>query len=151
MLRPWGWKCQVLPKWNTWQPSMALCDGRWNWGKRSQVRKGRRASSHFWVRLRQRSSALITEGQLAAAGAEHSSFMRSSPHSDLGGRGKPETTWRGEQIRSRNIHLVGRRGFPEEGPKLRETQLALTCHASSFQALGKCNYFFPSLVQNFPT
>lgn len=37
MLRSWGWKCQVLPKWNTWQPSMALCDGRWNWGKRSQV------------------------------------------------------------------------------------------------------------------
>lgn len=37
VLRPWGWKCQVLPKWNTWQPSMALCDGRLNWGKRSQV------------------------------------------------------------------------------------------------------------------
>lgn len=37
MLRPWGWKCQVLPKWNTWQPSMARCDGRRTWGKRSHA------------------------------------------------------------------------------------------------------------------
>lgn len=37
VLRPWGWKCQVLPKRNTWQPSVALCDGRQTWGKRSQA------------------------------------------------------------------------------------------------------------------
>lgn len=37
MLRPRGWKCQVLPKWNSWQPSVALCDRRWSWGKRSQA------------------------------------------------------------------------------------------------------------------
>lgn len=49
---------------------------------------------------------------------------------------------------SRNTSLVGRKGILEEGQKLRETQLVLTCHASSFQRdvchrnLAKHNYFF---------
>lgn len=37
VLRPWGWKCQALPKWNTWQLSSASCVGRQTWGKRSQA------------------------------------------------------------------------------------------------------------------
>lgn len=157
MLRPWGWKCQVLPKWNIWQPSMALCDGRRTWGKRSQAPRVEGPPAISESRVRQRSSALIAEGQLAAAGAEHLSFRRSSPHTDLSGREKPGTTWRGEQTRSRNIFLAGRKGFPEEGSKLRETQLALTCHVSSFQAavchmnLGKCSYFPLHPIQNYPT
>lgn len=93
-----------LFKWNTWQLSMAQCDGRWTRGKRHQA-LGAEGTPAISESVRQRSSALIVEGWLAAAGAEHLSFMRSSPHTDLSGRENLETTWRGEQTRSRNTCL----------------------------------------------
>lgn len=153
MLRPWGWKCQVLPKWNTWQPSVALCDRRWTWGKRSQA--PRAEGPQLFLGSSQAEEQC--PGCRAGGWVERLSFRRSSPHTDLGGRGKPETKWRGEQMRIRNSWQAGSKGFPEEGPKLKETQPALTCNTPPFKSaachrsLGKCNYFFfPTLYKTVP-
>lgn len=143
MPRPWSWKCQVLPKWNTWQPSVALCDRRWTWGKRS--RAPRVEGPQLFVSHSQ------AEEQCPDCTGLVAELNVWSPHIDFSGRGKSGTKWRDEHARIRNFWLAISNGFSEERQK--ETQPALTCpplippfkYAACHRTLGKGNYFF------FPT
>lgn len=94
-------------------------------GARGAQHQRQKAPSCSWVTVRQRSSALIAEGWwLSWTFVLHE---KQPTHTDLGSRGKPGTKWRGEQMRIRNFWLAGGNGFFEEGPKLKETQPALSC------------------------